>query len=139
MREFRERSKIPGIGSLTGRDHGHSNRNSTAFLESRDISAATTGGRPRSDAFCSLPSTSSRRSTSPPASNISRRWVRRFLQTRGGGIYEPFSWIVWGWRYCTSQDERIRRPFFEGEMIVFAGSFLASVFSSCSQAAARAS
>ena len=30
----------------------------------------------------------------------------------------------WGWRYCTSQDERIRKPFFEGEMIVFAGSFL---------------
>ena len=29
----------------------------------------------------------------------------------------------WGWRYCTSQDARIRRPFFEGEMIVFAGSF----------------
>ena len=46
------------------------------------------------------------------------------LQTRGGGIYEPFSWVIWGWRYCTSQDMRIRRPFFEGEMIVFAGSFL---------------
>ena len=46
------------------------------------------------------------------------------LQMRGGGIYEPFSWVIWGWRYCTSQDMRIRRPFFEGEMIVFAGSFL---------------
>jgi type IV secretion system protein VirD4 len=42
----------------------------------------------------------------------------------GGGVYQPFSWMVWGWKYCTSQDERIRRPFFEGEMIVFAGSFL---------------
>ena len=46
------------------------------------------------------------------------------LRARSGGIYQPFSWIAWGWRYCTSQDERIRRPFFEGEMIVFAGSFL---------------
>jgi type IV secretion system protein VirD4 len=42
----------------------------------------------------------------------------------GGGIYQPFSWIGWGWRYCTSRDERIRQPFFEGEMIVVAGSFL---------------
>jgi type IV secretion system protein VirD4 len=46
------------------------------------------------------------------------------LRARSGGIYQPFSWIAWGWRYCTSQDERIRRPFFEGEMIVFAGSIL---------------
>jgi type IV secretion system protein VirD4 len=46
------------------------------------------------------------------------------LRAKSASIYEPFSWIVWGWRYCTSQDERIRRPFFEGEMIVFAGSFL---------------
>lgn len=46
------------------------------------------------------------------------------LRVRSSGVYQPFSWIAWGWRYCTSQDERIRRPFFEGEMIVFAGSFL---------------
>jgi type IV secretion system protein VirD4 len=46
------------------------------------------------------------------------------LRARSGCIYQPFSWIAWGWRYCTSQDERIRRPFFEGEIIVFAGSFL---------------
>src|SRR5271169_4713044 len=46
------------------------------------------------------------------------------LRAKSGGVYQPFSWIAWGWRYCTSQDERIRRPFFEGEMIVFAGSFL---------------
>ena len=39
-------------------------------------------------------------------------------------LYQPFSWILWGWRYCTSRDDRIRRPLFEGEMIVFAGSFL---------------
>jgi type IV secretion system protein VirD4 len=43
-------------------------------------------------------------------------------------VYQPFSWVVWGWRYCTSQDERIRRPLFEGEMIVFAGSFLGVAF-----------
>jgi type IV secretion system protein VirD4 len=46
------------------------------------------------------------------------------LRAKSGGIYHPFSWIAWGWRYCTSQDERIRRPFFEGEMIVFGGSLL---------------
>ena len=46
------------------------------------------------------------------------------LRAKSGSVYQPFSWIAWGWRYCTSQDERIRRPFFEGEMIVFAGSFL---------------
>src|SRR5580693_5953272 len=46
------------------------------------------------------------------------------LRAKSGGIYQPFSWIGWGWRYSTSQDERIRRPFFEGEMIVFAGSLL---------------
>ncbi|MGI9074278.1 MAG: type IV secretory system conjugative DNA transfer family protein [Bryobacteraceae bacterium] len=45
-------------------------------------------------------------------------------QTKTGGIYEPFAWMIWGWRYSTSRDERIRKPFFEGEMIVVAGSFL---------------
>ena len=33
------------------------------------------------------------------------------LRAKSGGIYQPFSWIAWGWRYSTSQDERIRRPF----------------------------
>ncbi|MBA3916361.1 MAG: type IV secretory system conjugative DNA transfer family protein [Acidobacteriales bacterium] len=46
------------------------------------------------------------------------------LRAKSGGLYQPFSWIVWGWRYCTSRDERIRQPFFEGEMIVFVGSLL---------------
>jgi type IV secretion system protein VirD4 len=46
------------------------------------------------------------------------------LRAKSGGIYQPLSWIIWGWRYCTSPDEGIRRPFFQGEMIVFAGSFL---------------
>jgi len=49
---------------------------------------------------------------------------RPILQMKKAAIYEPFSWIDWGWRYCASRDERIRRPFFEGEMIVIAGSFL---------------
>jgi hypothetical protein len=46
------------------------------------------------------------------------------LQPKFGSIYQPFSSIAWGWRYCTSRDERIRQPFFEGEMIVFVGSLL---------------
>ena len=47
-----------------------------------------------------------------------------FLRMKSGGIYQPFSWIEWGWHYCTSPHERIRRPFFEGELIVFVGSLL---------------
>jgi type IV secretion system protein VirD4 len=39
-------------------------------------------------------------------------------------VYQPFAWIIWGWRNSTSRDQRIRQPLFEGEMIVFAGSFL---------------
>ena len=46
------------------------------------------------------------------------------FRARRGGLYQPFSWVIWGWHYSTSQDMQIRRPFFEGEMIVFAGSFL---------------
>ena len=42
----------------------------------------------------------------------------------GGGIYEPFAWVIWGWHNSTSQDPRVRKPLFEGDMIVFAGSFL---------------
>ena len=48
---------------------------------------------------------------------------RPLLQTRTGGIYQPFAWVVWGWYNSTSQDPRIRKPLFIGEMIVFAGSF----------------
>src|SRR5579884_3825817 len=39
-------------------------------------------------------------------------------------IYQPFAWMLWGWRNSTSRDQQVRRPLFEGEMIVFAGSFL---------------
>jgi type IV secretion system protein VirD4 len=41
-----------------------------------------------------------------------------------GGFYEPFAWVFWGWHYSMSRDIGIRRPFFEGEMIVFFGSVL---------------
>jgi type IV secretion system protein VirD4 len=41
-----------------------------------------------------------------------------------GGIYQPFEWVTWGWRYSMSRDLAIRKPFFEGEMIIFAGSVL---------------
>lgn len=43
---------------------------------------------------------------------------------QGRPVYQPLGWVVWGWRYSTSQDMRIRQPLFEGEMIVVAGSFL---------------
>ena len=44
------------------------------------------------------------------------------LTTRRASLYQPFAWVVWGWRYSTSRDAGIRRPLFEGEMIVVAGS-----------------
>src|SRR5262252_7349470 len=44
------------------------------------------------------------------------------VRTKVGGIYQPFGWVVWGWHNSTSQDPRVRRPLFLGEMIVFAGS-----------------
>jgi type IV secretion system protein VirD4 len=46
------------------------------------------------------------------------------LRNKSVAIYQPFYWVIWGWQYSTSKDELIRRPFFEGEMIVLAGSFL---------------
>lgn len=45
------------------------------------------------------------------------------LITPKGGIYHPFAWVIWGWHNSTSQDPRVRRPLFIGEMFVFAGSF----------------
>lgn len=44
-----------------------------------------------------------------------------------GAIYQPFSWCLWGFRHCTSKDMRIRRPLFEGEMIVLGGCVLSMV------------
>jgi type IV secretion system protein VirD4 len=39
-------------------------------------------------------------------------------------VYQPFAWCVWGYRNCTSRDDRVRRPLFEGEMIVLGGCVL---------------
>jgi type IV secretion system protein VirD4 len=44
--------------------------------------------------------------------------------SNGMGVYEPFAWMVWGFHNSTSQDPRVRKPLFEGEMLVFAGSIL---------------
>lgn len=46
------------------------------------------------------------------------------LRTRTSAIYEPFAWCFWGFRNSTSRDPRIRKPLFEGEMIVLGGSML---------------
>jgi len=50
------------------------------------------------------------------------------LRTPNYSIYQPFAWAIWGWRYCTSKDPRIRGPLFQGEMIVFGGAVLSVVF-----------
>src|SRR4051794_39694740 len=42
-------------------------------------------------------------------------------------IYQPFAWCVWGFRNCTSKDMRVRRPLFEGEMIILGGCVLSMV------------
>jgi type IV secretion system protein VirD4 len=39
-------------------------------------------------------------------------------------VYQPFAWTVWGWRYCTSRDPRVKQPLFCGEMIAFGGSLV---------------
>src|ERR1700744_3782753 len=46
------------------------------------------------------------------------------VRTHGGGLYQPFAWMIWGWYNSTSQDPEIKMPLFFGEMIVFAGSFV---------------
>lgn len=46
------------------------------------------------------------------------------LRTRRALIYQPFAWCLWGFRNSTSRDPRIRKPLFEGEMIVLGGSML---------------
>lgn len=49
---------------------------------------------------------------------------RTVFRTRTSAIYEPFAWCVWGFRNSTSRDPHIRKPLFEGEMIVLGGSML---------------
>jgi type IV secretion system protein VirD4 len=46
------------------------------------------------------------------------------VRTPNFAIYQPFRWVAWGWRYCSIEDSSIRKPLFEGEMIVLVGSFL---------------
>ncbi|WP_394766520.1 type IV secretory system conjugative DNA transfer family protein [uncultured Paludibaculum sp.] len=46
------------------------------------------------------------------------------LRTRQTAFYQPFAWVVWGYQNCTSRDPRIRKPLFEGEMIVLGGCVL---------------
>src|SRR3954451_18918550 len=46
------------------------------------------------------------------------------LHTRESAVYEPFAWCIWGFRNSTSRDPRIRKPLFEGEIIVLGGSML---------------
>jgi type IV secretion system protein VirD4 len=49
---------------------------------------------------------------------------RPLLRTRTSAIYEPFAWCFWGFRNSTSRDPRIRKPLFEGELMVLGGSML---------------
>ena len=42
-------------------------------------------------------------------------------------VYQPFEWIAWGWRYCTSREPWIREQLFHGEMIAFGGSVVTAI------------
>lgn len=46
------------------------------------------------------------------------------FRARDSAVYEPFAWCVWGFRNSTSRDPRIRKPLFEGEMMVLGGSMI---------------
>jgi type IV secretion system protein VirD4 len=46
------------------------------------------------------------------------------VRTPTSAIYEPFAWCFWGFRNSTSRDPRIRKPLFEGEMMVLGGSIV---------------
>ena len=37
------------------------------------------------------------------------------LRSGAIAVYEPFEWIAWGWRYCTSREPWIREQLFHGE------------------------
>jgi len=52
-------------------------------------------------------------------------------------LYQPFAWCVWGYRNCTNRDDRVRKPLFEGEMIVLGGCVL-SILAFFAQANRRA-
>src|SRR5580704_2332925 len=46
------------------------------------------------------------------------------LRMKRTAVYQPFAWCIWGFQNCTSRDSRIRKPLFEGEMIVLGGCIL---------------
>lgn len=46
------------------------------------------------------------------------------LRMRRTAVYQPFAWCIWGFQNCTSRDSRVRKPLFEGEMIVLGGCIL---------------
>lgn len=49
------------------------------------------------------------------------------LRTHSVAVYQPFAWCLWGYRYCATPDTRIRKPMFEGEMIVLGGCIVSMV------------
>ena len=46
------------------------------------------------------------------------------LRMKRTALYQPFAWCIWGFQNCTSRDSRVRKPLFEGEMIVLGGCIL---------------
>ena len=46
------------------------------------------------------------------------------LRMQRTAVYQPFAWCIWGFQNCTSRDSRVRKPLFEGEMIVLGGCIL---------------
>ncbi len=46
------------------------------------------------------------------------------LRIQRTALYQPFAWCIWGFQNCTSRDNRVRKPLFEGEMIVLGGCIL---------------
>ena len=50
---------------------------------------------------------------------------RPIFSTSTARIYQPFSWMGWGFHNLMAKDPRIKMPLAIGEMIAVAGSFLA--------------
>jgi type IV secretion system protein VirD4 len=49
------------------------------------------------------------------------------LRMKRTALYQPFAWCIWGFQNCTSRDNRVTKPLFEGEMIVLGGCILSMV------------
>jgi type IV secretion system protein VirD4 len=52
---------------------------------------------------------------------------RPLVRLNRSAIYQPFAWCIWGFQNCTSRDDRVKKPLFEGEMIVLGGCILSMV------------